>query len=69
MLIKELFGRGYKLIFLDTNLKNTRAQHVYELLGFQKTAVHENCWKNQVGELQSTVEYEMTAEDFKGRGD
>ena len=36
MLIEELFGMGYELIFLDTNLKNTRAQHVYEMLGFKK---------------------------------
>ena len=32
MLIEELFTMGYELIFLDTNLKNTRAQHVYELI-------------------------------------
>ena len=28
LLIKELFCVGYKKIILDTNLKNTRAQHV-----------------------------------------
>lgn len=30
MLIEELFRMGANVIFLDTNLKNTRAQHVYE---------------------------------------
>ncbi len=30
MLIEELFRMGANAIFLDTNLKNTRAQHVYE---------------------------------------
>lgn len=64
MLIEELFRRGNELIFLDTNLKNTRAQHVYELLGFKKVAVYENSWKNQLGELQSSVAYELKASDF-----
>lgn len=27
---------GYEKILLDTNLNNTRAQHVYEQLGFRK---------------------------------
>ncbi len=36
MLIEELFHMGAQLIFLDTNLNNTRAQHVYEKLGFKK---------------------------------
>ncbi len=42
MLIEKLFSMDYELIFLDTNLKNTRAQHVYELLGFKKIAINEN---------------------------
>lgn len=64
MLIEELFRRGYELIFLDTNLKNARAQHVYELLGFKRTAIHENSWKNQLGEPQTSVDYELRASDF-----
>lgn len=64
MLIEELFSMGYELIFLDTNLKNTRAQHVYELLGFKKTAINENAWKNQLGEPQTSVVYELRASDF-----
>lgn len=35
MLIEELFSMGYEKIILETNLKNTRAQHVYERLGFR----------------------------------
>ena len=31
-----------------------RAQHVYEKLGFRKTAVHYNSWKNQLGEMESS---------------
>lgn len=61
MLIKELFRRGYRKIVLDTNLKNTRAQHVYELLGFQKVRVNRNSWRNQLGQLESSVDYELTA--------
>ena len=42
----------------------TRAQHVYEKLGFRKTAVHYNSWKNQLGEMESSVDYELTADEF-----
>ena len=64
MLIEELFNRGANLIFLDTNLKNTRAQHVYEMLGFRKVSVNIDSWKNQLGELQSSVNYELEVNDF-----
>lgn len=64
MLIEELFCMGAKLIFLDTNLNNTRAQHVYEKLGFKKVRVNNNSWKNQLGELQSSIDYELVKEDF-----
>ena len=64
MLIGELFLQGYDRIILDTNLNNTRAQHVYETLGFQKVRVNENSWTNQVGELQSSVDYALVREAF-----
>lgn len=64
MLIKELFNMGYAKIILDTNLNNQRAQHVYELLGFQKLRIRENSWKNQIGEMQSSVDYELKMDDF-----
>ena len=65
MLIHSLFSNyGYKKIILDTNLKNTRAQHVYEELGFKKVRVRDNSWKNQLGELQSSVYYELVEENF-----
>ena len=65
MLIGELFRRGATLIFLDTDLRNTRAQHVYELLGFQKAGVRLNSWKDQLGTLQSAVDYRLTCKDFR----
>ena len=64
LLIKELFARGFARIVLDTNLNNRRAQHVYEKLGFQKVAIRENSWRDQLGNLQSAVDYELTPENF-----
>lgn len=65
MLIGYLFrDMGYGKIILDTNLKNERAQHVYESLGFKKVQVRENSWKNQLGELQSAVDYELVQKNF-----
>ena len=61
MLLDFLFmSMKYKKIILDTNIKNTIAQHVYEKMGFQRTGIRFNSWKNQLGELQSSIDYEMT---------
>jgi len=59
LLISSLFANGFQKITLDTNLNNTRAQHVYESLGFQKLRTNYNSWTNQLGELQSSVDYEL----------
>jgi RimJ/RimL family protein N-acetyltransferase len=65
LFIGELFYTyGFEKIILDTNLKNKRAQHVYEKLGFRKLRVEYDSWKNQLGELQSQVYYELNREDF-----
>jgi len=65
MLISYLFDElGYEKIVLDTNLNNQRAQHVYEQLGFRKVRVRENAWRNQLGELQSAVDYELLQTEF-----
>ena len=64
LLIRHLFDNDFHKIVLDTNLKNTRAQHVYEKLGFQKTAVHISSWKNQLGEWESSVDYSLIPSDF-----
>ena len=66
MLIKYLFSKqGYEKIVLDTNLENKRAQYLYEKLGFRKLRTNHNAWKNQLGELQSSVDYELILKDFK----
>ncbi len=64
MLIGWLFRNGYSKIVLDTNLKNTRAQHVYESLGFCKVRTNIDSWKDQLGRLQSSVDYELVEKDF-----
>ena len=64
MLITALFEKGCRMIFLDTNLKNERAQHVYESLGFRKVRVNVDAWTNQVGEPQTSVDYELLPEEF-----
>lgn len=64
LFIEELFSMGAKLIFLTTNLKNKRAQHVYEKLGFKVREIQYDSWKDQRGELQSTVFYDLYKENF-----
>ena len=68
LFIRELFATGYKKIILDTNLKNERAQHVYEMLGFRRLRVNIDSWEDQLGVMQSSVDYELTPEDFCGPG-
>jgi len=65
MLIGFLFIQmHYDKIVLDTNLLNTRAQHVYEKIGFRKTSVNIDSWKDQLGVPQSSVNYELTKKEY-----
>lgn len=64
MLIRWMFGNGYSKIVLDTNLTNTRAQHVYESLGFRKVRTNIDAWRDQLGRLQSSVDYALVEKDF-----
>ncbi len=64
MLIDWLFRNGYSKIVLDTNLTNQRAQHVYESLGFRRVRTNINSWKDQLGRLQSSVDYELVEAEF-----
>jgi len=61
--LKEKFQ--VQRIILDTNLKNERAQHVYEKLGFTRIRVNYGAWRDQLGVLQDSVDYEMTKEQFE----
>jgi len=69
LFIENLISKGARLIFLDTNLNNLRAQHVYESLGFKKTGIRKNACQNQNGEWQSFVDYELKPEDFNNMKD
>ncbi len=65
MLISFLFDqKGHDKIILDTNVDNTRAQHVYAKLGFRKVGTRVDSWRNQLGELQSSIDYELTPDTF-----
>jgi RimJ/RimL family protein N-acetyltransferase len=65
MLMAYLFtDLNYGRIILDTNLENERAQHVYEKLGFTRLRINRNAWKDQSGQMQSSVDYEMTREAY-----
>lgn len=56
---------GYEKILLDTNVKNTRAQHVYEQLGFRKVRTNVDAWKDQHGIPQSSIDYKLIIDQFR----
>ena len=64
MLISWLFEQGFEKIVLDTNLTNKRAQYVYESLGFRKLRINYDSWTDQLGNKQSSVDYELTEDNF-----
>lgn len=56
---------GYKKMILDTNLNNKRAQHVYEKkLGFRRIGLEKNAWRDQLGIMNSIINYEMSKADW-----
>ena len=56
---------SYERAILDTNLKNKRAQHVYEhKLGFRFVELQKDAWHDQLGELNSTMCYDMSKADW-----
>lgn len=66
MLCRDLFAnRGIARITLNTMLENRRAQHVYEKLGFVKTGVRENCWRDQTGRLRTAVDYQLLPQQLR----
>jgi len=61
LLLDWLFrSEGMQKVVLDTNLANTRAQHVYEKLGFVRLRTRVDAWTDQTGRPQSAVDYELT---------
>lgn len=65
LFIEGLFSQlGYAKIVLDTDWDNKRAQHVYEQLGFQKARTNFGAYRDQLGNMRSSVDYELTKRDF-----
>ncbi len=67
LLIDHLFIVGNQLIQLDTMIENERAQHVYESIGFRKTAIRDNCWQDPAGRWRTAVAYELSEADWQSR--
>lgn len=65
LLIRELFRMGFTAIVLDTNPDNARARQVYHRLGFVQAGLILNNWRDQLGQLQSTVYYRLEPEQFR----
>ena len=52
-------------IIWDTMLENKRAQYVYEhKIKARKIAIKENSWQDQLGNWRSSVEYDISREEF-----
>ena len=45
--------------------KNAMVSNLYEKLGFTKVRVNYGSWRDQLGVLQDSVDYEMTREQFE----
>lgn len=56
---------NFKKIILDTNLNNVPAQKLYHSIGFKQVRINKDAWKNQLGELQSSIDYELDQISFK----
>lgn len=66
LLTSYLFDKKHiKKIVLDTNVKNERAMHVYESIGFIKTSTTPNAFIDQLGNWQTAVCYELVSHNLK----
>lgn len=65
-LIGNLFDKeGISKIVLDTMVENTRAQKVYERLGFKNMGINHDVFVDQLGRKRSAVLYEMSIKDHR----
>ena len=56
---------GYNQMLLDTNLKNKRAQHVYEKkLGFRRVGIGKDAWQDQLGEWNTIVNFQISKDEW-----
>lgn len=64
-LIRNLFiQKDAQRIILDTNSQNTRAQALYEKLGFRRTTGAPRPWKDQRGQVQYSIDYALDLETW-----
>ncbi len=65
LMIRHVFNNPkITKVILDTNIKNKRAQHVYQELGFKLVNTRINAWQDQLGTWQTVLDYELLREDF-----
>ncbi len=65
ILINYIFNDlGCDKIEVNTNLNNEKARKLYEKIGFKEVKIEIDSWKNQLGEVQSTIFYELHKKDF-----
>ncbi len=64
-LIRYLF-QTFKIdrMWLDTMIENKRAQHVYQSLHFKQTKINKAHWKDQLGNMRTSVEFELSRKTF-----
>ena len=69
-ILKQMFNylftvKNAEKLTCDTNLKNIRAQYVYEYkLKMKRVKTLYYCWTNQIGEKSSATFFEITKKDF-----
>ena len=56
---------GAHRVWLDTQVRNARARHVYEQVGFVEEGVLRECW-HQHGRWQSLVVMSMLETEYRG---
>jgi len=55
----------FESMILDTNLKNERAQYVYEKkLGFRFVGIEKDAWRDPLGELNTMVNFRMSKAEW-----
>ena len=68
LMVRELFSaKQYDKIVLNTDADNTRAQRVYEKIGFKKNGSYADTWTDQMGNSRGHIAYELHKDDFDGR--
>ncbi|MCF7927005.1 MAG: GNAT family N-acetyltransferase [Candidatus Izimaplasma sp.] len=68
LLLDYLFiEKDAKKVILDTNLDNEKAQKFYIKLGFNQVKINVDSWTDQLGQKQSSIDYELTKERYLKR--